>query len=141
MSAVKGVNYTKFDAGTYGDNWIDQAKIKTGVKVWTDSYEASALETSSTIAIAELPDGAIVLEVTVISDDLGSTVTISAGDSDEAARYIAATSVTAANDKLELSVVGGLGYVIGTNDGDNTVLLTTAGILGGTISTKVLYSV
>ena len=141
MSAVKGVNYTKYDAGTYGDNWIDQGKIKSGVHVWTDSYEASALENASTIAIAELPDGAVVLDVTVISDDLGSTVTISAGDSDDADRYIAATSVSAANDVLSLATVAGLGYVIGTNDGDNTVLLTTAGILGGTISTKVVYSV
>lgn len=137
---VNCVNYDDYNSGSYGDNWIDQGKIKGNLHVWTDSYEASALETGSTISIAELPEGAVVLHVRVVNDDMGSTVTLSVGDSDDPDRYISASNMTTGNTVTESDVIGGINYVIGTNDGDTTITGTTDGIFTGTLKFQIMYA-
>jgi hypothetical protein len=139
MSAVKGVNVTKVDAGASGDNVIGQGLVNARVEVFTDLYEASALANASTIDVAVLPKGAKVLLVEVYFDALGSGTTLKAGDTDDDDRYIAAAATTSAG-VLRSGKVDGKGYVIGTADGDEVIQLTTADIVTGTIRTNVYFT-
>jgi len=111
--------------------------IITKQRVWSDEYEAAALA-AGTIVIADLPVGAKVQSVSVYHDALGAE-TLAAGASTTADRYFAAVS---ANDVLknESGLVDGFNYVIGTNSGDNLILLTNSGAITGTIKTEVKYT-
>ena len=139
MTAVKGVNTTKIDAGPSGDNAISQGYVNAEVEVATELYEASALATASTIDIAELPANAKVLAIVINHDDLGTAVTLAAGDSDDPDRYITAASV-ASLGQIDTMRVDGVQYVIGTNTGDSRVQLLTSGTITGTIKTAVYYT-
>lgn len=140
MTAVKGVRTTKYDAGGQGDNAIDKGFVNADIEVWTDEYEASALATGSTIDIAELPAGAKVLRIELITDALGSTSTIDIGDSDTTDRYSASPFDVASAGKHESDTVAGFMYVIGTNDGDSRIqLLSAVNTLTGTIKTAVYF--
>jgi hypothetical protein len=141
MSAVKGLRTTKYDAGPQGDNAVDQGFVNAEVEIWTDEYEASALAAGSTIDIAELPAGAKVLKVELITDALGSTSTIDIGDSDDPDRYSASPFDVATAGKHESDTVAGFMYVIGTNDGDSRLqLLSAVNTLTGTIKTAVHFT-
>lgn len=135
MAQVLGANVTI--AQSRSDSKISDGLIQTKQRVWTDSYEAAALA-AGTIVIADLPTGAKVQEIEVYHDALGAT-TLAIGDSDTADRYLAAASVAAAG-KLSSDKVDGFNYVVGTNDGDNEILLTNAGAITGTIKTVVKYT-
>jgi hypothetical protein len=139
MSAVKGANVTKYDAGASGDNVIGQGLVNAKVEVWTDSYEASALADASTIDIAVLPAGAKVLLIEVYTDAMGTGVTFSVGDSTSATRYIPATSVASAG-VVRSTLVDGQSYVIGTNSGDQVIKITTATQCSGTVKTRVYFT-
>lgn len=139
MTAVLGVNTTKYDAGPSGDNAIDQGLVNAQVEIWTDVYEASALATASTIDIAELPANAKVHKIVINHDDLGTSVTLAAGDSDDPDRYITAASV-ASLGQIDTMRVDGVQYVIGTNDGDSRIQLLTSGTITGTIKTAVYFT-
>ena len=139
MTAVLGVNATKYDAGGQGDNAIDQGFINAEIEVWSDSYEASALATASTIDIAELPAGAKFMGAEIFHDDLGTAVTLAMGDSDDPDRYITAASVASLGHITAIRVDGAQ-YVIGTNAGDSRVQLLTSGTITGTIKTNVYFT-
>jgi len=119
------------------DSKVDDGRIQTKQRVWTDTIETAALA-AGTIVIADLPVGAKVQSVEVLHDDLGA-ITLSGGDSTDAARYFAAVS---ANDVVAIrsGLVDGFNYVIGTNTGDNLILLTNSGAATGTIKTAVKYT-
>lgn len=142
MAAVKGVNITKWDAGAQGDNDIDQGLIKTNEKVWYDEYEASALAIASTIDIAELPTGAKVMGIDLYCDSLGASSTLDIGDSNDTDRYTtAALAVGTTAGKYSADAADGIGYVIGTNSGDNRIQILTAGAaITGTIKSVVRYT-
>lgn len=142
MSDVLGVNKTKLDAVDTGDNYIDGGEFQTDVHCIKDSYEASALEIGSTIKIADLPKkGAKIVDVQVFHDALGASSTIEVGDSDDSARYVSAADTSAAG-RFGLDEPDGFNYKTGTVDGDNVVLLTSAGgTLTGTIKVLILYTV
>lgn len=56
MTAFKGANKTKYDAGGSGDNIIADGYIKTVEKVWIDTFSFTVvLTTADTIAIATIP--------------------------------------------------------------------------------------
>ena len=139
MTAVLGTNMTKYDAGPSGDNAISQGHQNAQVEVMLDVYEASALATTSTIGIAELPANAKVLAIVINHDDLGTSVTLAAGDSDDPDRYITAASV-ASLGQIDTMRVDGVQYVIGTNDDDSRVELLTSGTITGTIKTAVYFT-
>jgi hypothetical protein len=142
MSAVLGANTTKLEAGAFGDNWVDK-QYSGELNSFSDSYEASALATASTIQLSPtglIPSGARIKSVVVYTDALGSGVTLSAGDSDDAARYFAATSASGVT-KIESGLVDGFDYVIGTATADDELLLTTAGTATGTIKWEIKYAV
>lgn len=138
---VKGVNVTKYDAGPSGDNAIAQGYVNAEVEVWTDEYEAVAVEAGSTIDVAELPANAKVLKIEMYTDALGTSGTIDIGDSDDTDRYSAAPFDTSTAGKFESDTLAGHQYVIGTNDGDSRVQLLTAGAtISGTIRTAIYFT-
>ena len=136
---VKGVNYTKYDAEQ--GNWVEQGKIFSDLKVCSDTYEASAVDANSTIKMANLPNGAVIHGMTLAFDDLGTGCTLSVGDSTTANRYFSAVDVASAAGATSAILVDGLGYVIGTNAGDNDIIITTAGAaITGTVKLTVFYA-
>jgi hypothetical protein len=65
------------------------------------------------------------------------------GDSNSADRYAAAYAADSVLGN-PITKVGGVGYVIGTNTGDNQVLITTAGATlgaGDVIKCAIFYSI
>lgn len=140
MSAVLGVNATKAAAGFIGSNILDQGQ-NSGINVIFDTYEASALANASTIKMGQkIPVGATIVDVIFQWDDMGSTVTFKAGDAADDDRYVvASTDVTTANGKASISNIAGRGYkVTGTND--DQIIVTTAGIWGGTFTMTLMYA-
>ena len=142
MSTLYGDNVTKLLAGTGGDNWVDQGVLKAGLQVFTDDYECVTVAADSTIQIAELPEGANIMDIVIITDDLGTGLTVSVGDAESADRYIAAATVsTTGGVVLRLNQIAGLGYVTGTGTDDTGILITTIGAAAnGTIKSKVVYT-
>ena len=139
MAEVNGVNVTKYDAGTSDTTWIDQGLIKSSIKVWSDVYEAAALNIADTIVIAVLPAGAVVHGIALQFDALGAA-TVDVGDSNDPNRYKNAVDVSAAGDDNSI-LVDGAQYVIGTNTGDERILITTAAAaITGTIKSAVFYT-
>lgn len=140
MSAVKGTNKIKFDAGASGDNYIAIGEYQSRVNVVADTYEASSLASGSTISLANIPQEAKILDIIVMHDALGSGVTIKIGDSTTADRYIAATAAATAG-RITINKVDGLLYQIGTASADDVIILTTGGATAtGTIKVVIVYS-
>lgn len=139
MADVYGANVTKYRAGTKQDNWIDQGLVKSGLKIWSDSYEAAALAAGQIIQIAELPVGAVVHGIILAFDALGAA-TVNVGDSADDNRYLNAIDVSAAGYVVG-GLVDGLQYVIGTNTDDDEIIITTAAAaITGTIKAAILYT-
>lgn len=140
MATVYGVNYTKYLTPT-SSNITDPGELEGKVRVMTDTYEASALASGSTIHIGKpLPVGARILDVILAFDALGSA-TISVGDSSSTARYITATSVSSAGmvDMAEGDKVDGLLYEI-TSDTVDIILTTASAAITGTVKVIVFYT-
>lgn len=141
MSAVLGVNNTLIATGGIASQ-LAKGLYDARVKCIIDTYEASALATSSTIKMGgTLPNGARVVGFTLAYDALG-TVSLSVGDSASAARYLASfDSANTAGIKNEI-LVDGLDYVIGTASGDNQVVISTTGVSAatGTIKLAIFYT-
>ena len=138
MANYYGVNATKAAAGFIGENIINQG-YNGKETVLYDEYEADALANASTITLFEkLPVGAVVTEMQMMNDDMGSTVTVKVGDAGDDDRYIVATSVTTANTKTDMNNIAGFGYKI-TGTDDTQVIATVAGVLTGTLKFIVKY--
>ena len=137
MASVKGVNFTKRTAEPVEKVIASQSHGR--LRVQYDSYEASSLASGSDISVAKLPAGAIVYDIVVHFDALGSA-TIAVGDSADADRYITATSVSSAG-QMSMSQEGaidGFGY---ENTAETDILLTTgSAAISGTIKCAVFYS-
>lgn len=135
MANVLGVQRTKAETPIPAN--IIARGIFGGCDVMTDYYEASA--TTAAIEMGkDLIAGDVVHAVILSCDALGSE-TVDIGDSDDATRYASALSVASAASLLG-DECDGVGYTIGTNDGDETILVTPSGAITGTIKLTVLYS-
>ena len=137
MASVKGVNFTKRTAEPVEKVIASQSHGR--LRVQYDSYEASSLASGSDISVAKLPAGAIVYDIVVHFDALGSA-TIAVGDSADADRYITATSVSSAG-QMSMSQEGaidGFGY---ENTAETDILLTTgSAAITGTVKCAAFYS-
>jgi len=139
MAEVNGVNVTKYDAGTSDTTWIDQGLIKSSIKIWSDVYEAVAVNIADTIVMAVLPAGAVIHDILLQQDALGAA-TVSIGDANTAGLYAAGVDVSTTLATSGL-LPDGAQYVIGTNADDERILLTVAGAaITGTIKMAVLYT-
>ncbi len=141
MSAVKGVNATLISNGGLSNSMVE-GQNDARVKSIVDSYEAAALESGSVITVGSLlPAGARIKEIRLHTDNLQNNTTLSVGDSNSAARYISATDHGAAELVSRIDKIAGRDYVIGTNTGDNQILITTgAGEATGTIKIEIEYT-
>lgn len=143
MAAVLGVNRTLITAG--GESQILSGQVDARVKCMVDTYVPLGTETAgSTIAMGGLiPTGARIIDVKIINAAQTASLTLSAGDSNSAARY---TAAHAADTILVSTAIkaAGFNYVIGTNSGDNQILITTAGAtltITAPIKLYVLYTI
>jgi hypothetical protein len=59
---------TKFNAGGSGDNIIANGQIRAVEKVWLDNYTLTSniTLTNTTISVANLPEGAVVTDISVV---------------------------------------------------------------------------
>ena len=143
MAAVNvlAANKTKIDAGGSGQNVIDSGLYGGVKKVCIDTYTLKAVEANSTIKIATPPKGSKIIGCRIVTAALGTGVTLALGDtvSGQSARYLAASSAaTAAN--ISAIKVGAIGYVIGTTDGDEKMIVTVGGATAtGAIATIIEY--
>lgn len=144
MATVKGVNRTKLDTPN-SSNLIGAGENKAGVYMIKDTYEAAALAADDVIQVGDvLPNGAMVTRIDVIHDDLGTGTTLDVGDSTDPDRYIdgADTATAAAVASFpNATCIGGVGYKVGTNDGDDQIQLTNLGAAAtGTIEVFIYYA-
>lgn len=140
-ATVKGVNFTKQE-NAVGENIVEPGQLGSDVQVLMDTYEASALADGSVIKIGKaLPAGARIVDAAIHCDALGGSTTLALGDSNDPDRYIDAASTASAATLRMSANPDGINYEIGTNDGDEEILVTLAGAAAtGTIKVVVLYS-
>ena len=139
MASVKGVNFTNITADPIVN--ADSGEWSGKLRVQYDTYEASSLASGSDISVARLPKGAKVYDIVVHFDALGGSSTVSVGDSDAAARYIAATSVSSAG-QMSMSQEGAIDGVGYEQTAETDILLTTgSAAITGTIKCAVFYTV
>ena len=86
MSAVKGVNITNLDATPMVPASSEQ--VHGVLRVWYDTYEAASPGDPSTITMARIPAYSTIHDVILKCDALGSSTTLSVGDSSDIDRFI-----------------------------------------------------
>jgi hypothetical protein len=144
MADYYGVNATKVLTPT-SDNILSPGTLGGRVRVLTDSITVAAAG-DETIAIGrELQAGAIIVGIQIKNAALGANITLEVGDSDDPNRYITAYDANANTEATFAdNLIGGLHYKIGTNDGDEQILITVrdaaAGGAAGALKINVLYT-
>jgi len=146
MANVNGTYYAK-QADPSSDNILDRGVLRGKVRVMFDTYEFASTVAGTTVNIGkDLKAGDRILDVWLIADAMGDAgVSFEVGDSDDADRYISATAQNTGNLRTDLDKIDGFNYEIGTNDGDETILVTTSSTSGnhlatGTLKVAVLYT-
>ena len=111
------------DSTYYG---IGLSKYKNGriVPLIIDLTAASPATLADTYNLCVIPAYARVVDLFLSTDGLGSSVTISVGDSGNAARYVAAATSMATSGLTAGLAAAGLGY---TPTADTIVVVTGAG--------------
>ena len=136
---VDAVNKALFDKADCGDSYMDRGIFQTSLFVTKDKYECASLETASVISVCDLPEGARISNIKLYFEDLGSGVTLDVGTPTNDDLFIAAVDVSSAGVK-EMDLIGGSDYVIGTNDGDESLIITSAGVCTGWIKIEVYFT-
>lgn len=137
MSDVKGDNISTLDTRPLEP--LESSQWGGRVRCQMDVYEADNLASGSTIEIARIPAGARILPISCIAADaLGSGVTVAAGDSGTAAKYLAATAMNTAGLVTRFNKVDALGVKLSSQE---TIKLTTGGAAAtGTLRSFVFYT-
>lgn len=142
-STLYGANVTNMNASP--PTIADPNEIKGRVRCFFDSISVNAIEAASTITIAKLPIGAKVVDVRVWHGALGSGVTLAAGISGAATKFIPATSAAAAGQFSMAEVGTDLTGPLYECTAETSIILTTAGATTAasaiSIITQVLYVV
>ena len=149
MAQVKATNRTKADSPS-SDNILAGGTLGGRVRVMQDSYTFASEAVNDTILLfQDLKAGATILDVVIDNVVTTNAVILDIGDSDTADRYIngyTAQSVTssrgaetAATGQLQ---IGGSQYVVGTNDGDNQIIITVLVAIptDGSIKVSLYYT-
>ena len=147
MATYYGANRTLANTATSsGSNIMDPGVQLGKVKQVQDTYEASAIAAGSIIEMGVyIPKGARVVEVTLITDALGSGVQLIVGDYEDDNRYITATTCNTANQVTRMNAIDGRFYeadeTTATATGtDRQIIITTSGAAAtGTIKLLVEY--
>lgn len=154
MTAYKGANMTKWDAGGSGDYVIADGLIKTVEKIWMETYTIPnvALTTADTLAIASIPPNKKITGCDVYFSALTpTTCTINVGTAadpdaiidDAATVAVSADGATVAGiTHAEMNVT----ILPTTTSTTNTVIYLSVGTVAmtaptnGTIRTVVRYT-
>ena len=140
MAQVTGINVTKYDKGAQGDNSIDQGLVRSTQEINTDKYVMAGLPANDTVVMAVLPNGAKVWQVVMYHDALGASTGLKVGDSTDDQRYINSSASIAGGVRTQ-SNRPPVGYVIGTNEGDDRILVTLTGGAGtGEVKLVITYT-
>lgn len=153
MTAFKGANVTKYDAGGSGDNYIADGYIKTVEKVWLDTFTFTAvITTADTINIASIPPNKKITGVEVFFPAITpTTATIQVGIQGSTSLFIesgsttkiAGAGATILNNK---GLVSNTGNFYLTTGSVNTIVQMQIGVTAmtaptaGTIYTIVRYT-
>lgn len=141
MATVKGVNQTLID--NMGESMIVGGQIKIKTKCIKDSYALTTGNTSGDIIklFGALPAGANISEIHLSVTAAQTSLTFNLGDSASATRYASANTGLQSAAPVE-TIIAGSQYVIGTNSGDNQILLTTGGATAtaGTLHVEIYYT-
>lgn len=142
MADVYGSNTNKL-VNTPSD-LADSFDVGGAIRVFSDTFEATALAAGQTIGVAKLPAGARVKEIVVDHDALGASSTLACGDAGDPDRYITAGSSSSAGTK-QLGTVGGRNFAVANDDGggnDTTEvrLLVGGASITGTIKSTVYWA-
>lgn len=133
------VNSTTYAAQIADKISVSAGVMNTSLKVISGDYTAASAASGTIINLCELPENAVIHDVILDVAALGASSTIKVGDSNDDDRYIAAAS-TASATTLRTGV-GGKGYRIGANDGDNLLIATTGGAaITGKVHFTVIYA-
>ena len=143
MATALAVNKTILN-GTNTDDpkqfYIGAGQYQAHTYCIMDQYEATTLADESTIAIADLPENAKIIDILVHHDALGSSTTLSIGDTNTAALYSAAEDTSSAGT-VGITKIAGIQYQCGSTAGDNIILLTVGGAaITGTIKVNITYT-
>ena len=140
MATQNGTNYAK-SINPSLSNRNAPGSIGGRIRSLTDDFTFAGESAGEIINIGkDLQAGAIIHAVRIVNVALGGSVTLDVGDSDDPNRYVSAYD---ANGSVfsDTILIGGFLYVIGTNSGDDTIIVTTAGGAStGQIKVYILYS-
>lgn len=137
---------TKVDSTTYKAQCESKVAIAPGianstVHVISGSYEADSLAANDIINLAKLPQNAVIHEIIISTDALGTGVSLDIGDGNDADRYYDGIDVSASKTSNNI-LINGLGYIIGTNDNDDVIQATVLGAAAtGTLKFAILYAI
>lgn len=132
---ANGVNY-QLSQNTPVD-MIDVSKWGGKLRVQNDTFEASSFA-AGTISVAKLPAGAIVYDVVLHADDMGTTTTATVGDAGDADRFITSTATDAAATITRLNTIAGFGHEYSD---ETDIIITTTGTSTGTFKIAIFYVV
>lgn len=148
MATVYGTNRTKANTPTSAASNIMGAGVQDGkLRVIMDSYECASTASGTIIEMGQyLPKGARVIETKLMTDALGSGVTLIVGDYEDDNRYITATTCNTDNLVTSLNAIDGRQYEVdetteGATSTDRQIIITTGGATAtGTIKLEVIYT-
>jgi hypothetical protein len=132
---ANGVNY-QLSQNTPKD-MVDVSQWGGKLRVQYDKYVASSLA-AGTISVATLPAGAIVYDVILHTDDMGSSTTAKVGDASDDDRFITSTDTATAAAITRLNASAGFGYEYSAT---TDIIITTTGTSTGTFKIAIFYTV
>ena len=137
MATVSGVNYT-LQTNTPVD-LVLPVDSAGRVRLLYDTYEAAALATASTISWGVLPKGSRPVDFKLWHDDMGTTCTITLGDTLDPDRLLVATACSAAAGIIvpvvaDIDKFGGYEYTVET-----IITSLTSGTFTGTLHLYLFY--
>ena len=122
-------------------NWQTPGYIRGNVRVMVDWYVGTSSDvTGSVISMfPPLDAGSMILFFILGASASTGSLTFSLGDSGSATRYLSAgTGIATAGSNIIPTLEASTGpYIIGTNTGDNQIIITTG---GATLGTGTIYS-
>ena len=122
-------------------NWQTPGYIRGNVRVMVDWYVGTSSDTTGSVIsmFPPLDAGSMILFFILGASASTGSLTFSLGDSGSATRYLSAgTGIATAGSNIIPTLEASTGpYIIGTNTGDNQIIITTG---GATLGTGTIYS-
>ena len=122
-------------------NWQTPGYIRGNVRVMVDWYVGTSSDTTGSVIsmFPPLDAGSMILFFILGASASTGSLTFSLGDNGSATRYLSAgTGIATAGSNIIPTLEASTGpYIIGTNTGDNQIIITTG---GATLGTGTIYS-